>query len=75
MANDKNQSPWVNYFLQLLAIGLAVLFGVYAILSYPLSKSSVQQAEIANQLSLLSFCSSQTPATVRMGPMAQTPCF
>jgi hypothetical protein len=54
-----SSTSWSNYILQLLAIGLAVLFGFYTAISYPLAKDSLQQAEIANQLSLLSFCPAQ----------------
>jgi hypothetical protein len=56
--SEKGRISAANFVLQLLAIGLAVLFGVYTALAYPLSKSSLQQAQIANQLSLLSFCTS-----------------
>ena len=57
--HSDSSASWSNYILQLLAIGLAVLFGVYTAISYPVAKDSLQQAEIANQLSLLSFCSAQ----------------
>jgi hypothetical protein len=55
---EKSNTSVANFVLQLLAIGLAVLFGVYTALGYSLSKSSLQQAQIANQLTLLSFCTS-----------------
>ena len=67
--NDSNSSSfqpsttddtsWANYILHLLAIGFTALFSVYTAISYPLTKDFLQQAEIANQLSLLSFCSVQ----------------
>jgi hypothetical protein len=59
-SSTTDDTSWANYILQLLAIGLTVLFGVYTAISYPRTKASLQQAEIANQLSLLSFCSLQT---------------
>jgi hypothetical protein len=60
MAVEKRSSRIANYILQLLAIGLAVLFGIYTALSYIVSKESLQQTQIANQLSLISFCTSDT---------------
>lgn len=53
--SEKSKTSVANFVLQLLAIGLAVLFGVYTALTYPLSKGSLQHAQIANQLTLLSF--------------------
>ncbi|KAH8667660.1 hypothetical protein BGZ60DRAFT_528950 [Tricladium varicosporioides] len=58
--SERSKVSVANFVLQLLAIGLAVLFGVYTALAYPLTKSSLQQAQIANQLTLLSLCASDT---------------
>jgi hypothetical protein len=60
MDDERRSSPVTNYVLQLLGIGLVVIFGVYQALSYVVAKESIQQAQIANQLTLLSFCTSGT---------------
>jgi hypothetical protein len=48
--------------LQLVGIFFAITFGIFAVLAWDLGANQLKQAEIANQLTLLSYCA---PTSVR----------
>ena len=48
----------LNGACQLLAMSLAVLFGVYTMLSFYAAKAAYQQSLVANQIALLAYCRS-----------------
>lgn len=65
---------WGNLFVQLTAIfltvsisisatGIAIIFGVFSILSWIQARNSVDQARLANHLTFVSFCSSNNVST------------
>ena len=48
--------------LQIAGIVFAITFGIFAVLAWEAGANQLKQAEIANQLTLLSYCA---PASVR----------
>jgi hypothetical protein len=55
---DKRKLEVLNGVLQLLAVIFAITFGIFAILAWQSGANQLKQAEIGNQLTLLSYCAS-----------------
>jgi hypothetical protein len=44
------------FWFQIVALGVAVLFGVFSALAYSAAETAISQAQMANQLAVLSLC-------------------
>lgn len=59
---DKQKLEVLYGVLQIAAIVFALTFGIFEVLAWEAGANQLKQAEIANQLTLLSYCA---PASVR----------
>jgi hypothetical protein len=60
--NKRNLEVLSGGVLQLVGIIFAITFGIFAVLAWEAGANQLKQAEIANQLTLLSYCA---PTSVR----------
>lgn len=56
MADTQTSSSFLSSSLNATSLFLALLFGIYGILSYNVSAAALVQARVANQLQLLALC-------------------
>jgi hypothetical protein len=55
---DKQTLAILNFLLLIATIVFAITFGIFEILAWETGVNQFKQAEIANQLTLLSYCAS-----------------